>query len=222
MIRASNLVRSVGILAAWAALSLAPSLPTSAQTLANVTAPSASSSKAATKSAAGDAECQMVSEAAGQSRSRGNMELLFSVKLQSRADKVEDAVVPADGREGVYIGSADGKVEGKKLSGTMRISMFSGDCPVPGMRRGAEPPKGLHLCTVNPGGIIETQDGARIRFDGKGYGLFSPEKYRVSMTMAFATDDHRYQWLTPMLGAMEGEVDLKAGTATWNVYLRRS
>ena len=70
------------------------------------------------------------------------MELLFSVKLQDRADKVEDAVVPADGREGVYIGSADGRVEGKKLSGTMRTSMFSGDCPVPGIRKGAEPPKG--------------------------------------------------------------------------------
>ncbi len=81
------------------------------------------------------------------------MELLFSVKLQSRSEKVEDALVPPDGREGVYIGSADGTVEGKKLSGTMRTSMFSGDCPVPGLRKGAELPKGLHLCTVNPGGI---------------------------------------------------------------------
>jgi hypothetical protein len=44
----------------------------------------------------------------------------------------------------------------------------------------------------------------------------------VSMTIAFATDDPRYQWLTPMLGAMEGEFDLKAGTAIWNVYLPRS
>src|SRR5216684_2548392 len=101
-------------------------------------------------------------------------------------------------------------------------SLFSGDCPVPGIRKGAEPPKGLHLCALNPGGIIETLDGARIRFDGKGYGLSSPEKYRVSMTVAFATDDPRYQWLTPILGAMEGEFDSKAGTATWNVYLPRS
>ena len=222
MIAPRNLVKSVGKLAVCATLSLAFYLPTSAQTSANVTAPSTSSSKAAAKLAASGAECQMVSQAAGQSRSRDNMELLFSVKLQDRADKVEDAVVPADGREGVYIGNADGRVEGKKLSGTMRTSMFSGDCPVPGIRKGAEPPKGLHLCTLNPGGIIETQDGARIRFDGKGYGLSSPEKYRVSMTVAFATDDPRYQWLTPMLGTMEGEFDLKANTATWNVYLPRS
>lgn len=150
------------------------------------------------------------------------MELLFTVNLQSHSDKVEDAVVPAEGREGVYIGSAGGKVEGKKISGTMRTSMFSGDCPVPGISKGAEPPKGLHLCTLNPGGIIETQDGAPIRFDGKGYWLSSPQKYRVSMTIAFATDDPRSQWLTPLLGAMEGEFDEKAGTAIWNVYLPRS
>jgi hypothetical protein len=168
------------------------------------------------------AECPMDSQAAGQSRSKDNMELLFSVKLQSHSEKVADSVVPVDGREGEYIGTAEGKVEGKKLSGTMRTNMFSGNCPVPGMRKGAEPPKELHLCTLNPGGIIETQDGARIRFDGKGYGMFSPEKYRMSMTMAFATDDPRYQWLTPRLGAMEGEFDLKAGSATWNVYLPRS
>src|SRR5216684_1916663 len=125
MIAARNLVKSVGKLAVCATLSLGFCLPTSAQTSANVTAPSTSSSKAAVKLAASGAECPMVSQAAGQSRSRGNMELLFSVKLQGRADKIEDAVVPADGREGVYIGNADGRVEGKKLSGTMRTPACS-------------------------------------------------------------------------------------------------
>jgi hypothetical protein len=113
----------------------------------------------------------MVSQVGRQSRSRENTELLFKVKLQSRSDKIEDAVIPADGREGAYIGSADGKVEGKRLSVTMRTSMFSGDCPVPEIRKGEELRKSLYICTVNPGGIIETQDGARIRFDWKGYGL---------------------------------------------------
>jgi hypothetical protein len=232
MIRASNLIRRVGIPTACATLSLAFYLLTGAQTQAKATTQcGASTSKAATKPNESGAECPMVSqvasnstskdgaEAAGQSRSLEDMELLFSVKLQ---DKVAEAVVPANGREGEYLGSVGGEVVGKRLSGTMRTSMFSGNCPVPGMRKGAEAPKGLHLCTLNPGGIIETQDGARIHFDGKGYGMFSPEKYRVSMTMAFATDDPRYQWLTPMLGAMEGEFDVKTGTAIWNVYLPRS
>jgi len=69
MIAARNLVKSVGKLAVCATLSLAFYLPTSAQTSANVTAPSTSSSKAAAKLAASGAECQMVSQAAGQSRS---------------------------------------------------------------------------------------------------------------------------------------------------------
>src|SRR5262249_14257779 len=236
MIRASNQLRSVGILGASAILSLAFYLLTSAQTQANATTEcGASTSKAAVKSNDAGAECPMVRQVAaqstrsddmepvGQSMSRDDMDLLFSARLQDRADKGEaGAVVPVEGREGAYIGSADGKVEGKRLVGTVSTSMFTADCLVPGMRKGAEPPKGLHLCTLNPGGIIETQDGARIHFDGKGYGMFSPEKYRVSMTVAFATDDPRYQWLTPLLGVMEGEYIVKAGTSIWNVYLPRS
>jgi hypothetical protein len=220
--QASHLLRLVGAVSACATLSLALYLPTSAQTWPGATVSSTLPSKTPMTMADSDSGSPMISQVAGQSRSREDMELLFTVKLHGRSDKIEDAVVPAADREGVYISSAAGTVEGKRLSGRMRTSMFSGNCPVPGMRKGEGPPKGLHLCTVNPGGIIETQDGARIRFDGKGYGLFSPQKYRVSMTMAFATDDSRYQWLTPLLGAMEGEVDLKAGAATWNVYLPRS
>ena len=34
------------------------------------------------------------------------------------------------------------------------------------VRSGQSVPEGLHLCTINPVGFIETLDGARIRFDG--------------------------------------------------------
>jgi hypothetical protein len=218
--QANHLLRVVGTVSACAALSLALYSPTSADTCAGGTVSRTSRSKTPTTIADSDSGSPMISQVAGQSRSREDMERLFIVKLHHRSDKIED--IPAADREGEYIGSADGTVEGKRLSGRMRTSMFSGNCPVPGIRKGEEPPKGLHLCTLNPGGIIETQDGARIRFDGKGYGLDSPQKYRVSMRMAFATDDPRYQWLTPLLGAMEGEFDLKTGDATWHVYLPRS
>lgn len=57
---------------------------------------------------------------------------------------------------------------------------------------------------VIPGGYIESDDGARIAFDGKGYGLRSPERYRVRMTMAFRTEDARYGWLNRVLGLMTG------------------
>ena len=72
---------------------------------------------------------------------------------------------------------------------------------------------------MNPVGFIKTPDGARIRFDGRGYGLRSRERYRTSLTLVFATEDTRYAWLTKVLGVMEGEFDEKAGRATWDVYV---
>jgi hypothetical protein len=58
-----------------------------------------------------------------------------------------------------------------------------------------------------------------IEFDGNGYGLRSPERYRVSMTVAFRTDDARYAWLNTLLGVMEGDFNEKSGSAAWRVYV---
>ena len=80
-------------------------------------------------------------------------------------------------------------------------------------------PEGIHLCTINPTGFIETQDGARIRFDGRGYGLRSSEKYQTNLTLVFGTEDVRYEWLTKMIAVMEGAFDEKTGRAGWNVYV---
>jgi hypothetical protein len=147
------------------------------------------------------------------------LEPLFRAVLQYRSELERDAVVPAEGHEGAYIGSGDGSVEGALLRGTMRWSLWSGSCVYPLVRQGEAIPDGLHLCTMNPTGFIDTTDGARIRFDGRGYGLRSPEKYRTSLTMAFGTEDARYTWLTKTLGVMEGEFDEKAGRATWTVHV---
>jgi hypothetical protein len=72
---------------------------------------------------------------------------------------------------------------------------------------------------MSPAGLITTPDGAHIRFDGRGYGLRTPEKYQTSLTLVFATEDTRYAWLTHMLGVMEGESDEKIGRADWRVYV---
>ena len=85
---------------------------------------------------------------------------------------------------------------------------------------GAEWPiraRGLHLCTINPAGFIETPDGARIRFDGRGYGLRSSEKYQTNLTLIFSTEDVRYEWLTKVVAVTDGDFDEKTGRATWNV-----
>ena len=83
-------------------------------------------------------------------------------------------------------------------------------------------PDDLHLCTLSPGGFIETQDGARIRFDGRGYGLCSPERYLVSAALTFQTEVASYEWLTKVLAVMHGEFDEMTGRATWRVFVPKT
>ena len=146
------------------------------------------------------------------------IEPLFRAILQYQSESQPDAVFAAEPHEGAYIGSGDGTVTGDRLRGKIRWSLWSGNCLYPLARSGQPVPAGLHLCTLNPTGLIETQDGARIRFDGRGYGLRSPKKYKTSLTLVFGTEDARYTWLTETLGVMEGEFDEKTGRAIWNVY----
>ena len=163
----------------------------------------------------------VVESVAGNLAERAPLDCLFTATTQFTSEAVADAVVPPEGREGAYLGSGDGIVTGERLRGTLRWSFDSGNCLYPLIRRGQSVPDDLHLCTLNPGGFIDSDDGARIRFDGKGYGLRSPERYRVSMTLVFATEDVRYLWLTRVLGVMEGEFDEKSGRSTWRVYIPR-
>jgi hypothetical protein len=102
--------------------------------------------------------------------------VLFKADLSYRSESQLDAVIDAEGREGIYIGGGDGTVIGDRLHGTVRWSLWSGNCLYPLVRSGQSVPEGLHLCTMNPAGFIETQDGARIRFDGRGYGLRSSRR----------------------------------------------
>ena len=144
---------------------------------------------------------------------------LFDATVRFTSESPADAVVSPDGREGDYLGSGEGVVVGERLRGRLRWSFYSGNCLYPQIRRGETVPDRLNLCTLNPGGYIDSEDGARIAFNGNGYGLRSPERYRVSMTMAFQTDDARYAWLNRQLGMMTGDFDEKTGRAEWHVYV---
>jgi len=146
---------------------------------------------------------------------------LFTAVLQFRSASPADAVVDALD-QGAYIGSGDGTVEGNEVRGTVSWSLYAGDCLYPLIRAGQSVTEDLHLCTLNPGGFIDTHDGARVRFDGRGYGLRSPERYLVSATLTFRTQDASYDWLTKMLAVMHGEFDEKAGRAVWNVLVPKA
>ena len=143
---------------------------------------------------------------------------LFTAVLEFTSDSPADAVVPSDGRDGAYIGSGTGTVDGELLRGTMSWSLYAGNCLYPRIRKGEAVPDDLHLCTLNPAGFLETADGARLRFDGRGYGLRSRDWYRMSATLTFATDAAEYGWLTNVLAVIEGDFDEEAGRAVWHVY----
>lgn len=144
---------------------------------------------------------------------------LFDAAVQFVSEPPVPPVVAAAGREGDYLGDGDGIASGERLHGKLRFSFYSGNCLYPQIRRGIAAPDRLHLCTINPGGYIDSDDGARIDFDGNGYGLRSPERYRVGMTLTFRTDDDRYAWLNRVLGVMDGDFDEKTGRAAWHVYV---
>src|SRR5258708_20982288 len=153
------------------------------------------------------------------SSDENRLESLFKADLQYRSESQSGAVVDAEGRDGVYFGSGDGTATGDRLRGTVRWSLWSGDCLYPLVRSGQSVPEGLHLCTVNPAGFIETPDAARIRFDGRGYGLRSSEKYQTNLTLIFSTEDVRYEWFTKVVSVIDGDFDEKTGRTTWNVYV---
>ena len=155
-------------------------------------------------------------------RASEHLDLLFRAVLQFTSDSASDAVIPSADRDAAYIGTGTGTIDGARLSGAMSWSLYAGNCLYPLIRGGQTVPDTLNLCTLSPGGFIETHDGERIRFDGRGYGLRSSERYLMSATLAFRTEAADYGWLNNVLAIMQGDFDENAGRARWNVFVPRS
>jgi hypothetical protein len=152
-----------------------------------------------------------------------DLEPLFAAELQYNPDV--RVVVAADDREGDLIGTGDGRVVGRRINGTIRWSFYAADCAYLLVKAGVNPGPGQHLCRTNPGGVIETDDGAVIRFDARGYGLrgydsSQPHRWRLTAALQFATADRRYLWLNTTLGIWEGEFDETMGRAHYRAYVR--
>jgi Protein of unknown function (DUF3237) len=150
------------------------------------------------------------------------LERLFEAELQYQSNM--DVVVSADGREGELVGNGVGTVSGEKLKGTIRWSMYAADCDYLLVRAGVHPTRQQSLCKTNPGGVIETEDGAHIWFDAKGYGLRGadparPHLWRLTMALQFSAEDERYVWLNTTLGVWEGEFDENAAHASYQAYM---
>lgn len=149
------------------------------------------------------------------------LEHLFDAEL--RYDPDVGLIVTDEGREGAHIGNGGGSVTGERISGTIRWSFYTNDCAYVFVQAGLEPPPGQHLCTTNPGGVIETEDGAKIWFDARGYGLRgfdanAPHKWSLTMALQLSTDDERYSWLNQTLSIWVGEFDENEGRSHYRAY----
>lgn len=109
--------------------------------------------------------------------------------------------------EGELIGSGNGTFHGPKLRGTIRWTLF-------------EQPGDL-VCTMNPVAVLETEDGAQIRIEGRGYAeraSHDDQRWRVAATLRFDTADERYRWLNEPLGFWEGEFDAAEHRARYRAF----
>jgi hypothetical protein len=110
--------------------------------------------------------------------------------------------------EGELIGSGDGSVAGPAIAGTLVWTLF-------------ERPGTLN-CGMDPVAVIETEEGARVRLEGRGFARRSDEASRiwdVAATLRFESDHERYAWLENALGVWEGEFDAEAHRARYQAYL---
>jgi hypothetical protein len=132
-----------------------------------------------------------------------SLQHLFDAELRYRPDMTPIVTTG----EGQLIGSGDGTLRGPSLRGTIKWTLF-------------EQPGEL-VCGMNPVVALETDDGATVRIEGRGYGRrerADDQRWRVAATLRLDTPDERYAWLDGALGVWEGEFDAEQHRARYRAY----
>ena len=135
------------------------------------------------------------------------LEHLFDPELRYRHDA--EPLVSGEGRAGRLVGSGEGAVEGSRVAGSLRWTLFE----VPGDL----------VCVMEPVAVIETEDGARIDLEARGHARRSTVQdrvWKVAAALRFESADERYGWLDEALGVWEGEFDADALRARYRAYLQ--
>ena len=101
-------------------------------------------------------------------------------------------------RQGAYLGSGDGSIDGPDVHGNVRWDLNE----VTGER----------ACEMYFSGVIDTHDGASLAFETLGFGRVpdpeaDPHRWVVTASVQIATDDPRYAWLSEQPAAWLGEFD---------------
>lgn len=135
--------------------------------------------------------------------------------VSDMAPVVEPDVVP-----GRLLGNGTGTIRGPHLEGILRWSFFEEDCAWdPGMvgeHRRSRADQGRSVCRTYPRGVIETEEGATLQFEARGFALRRRDdpEWTLASTVRFVTDHDAYQWLTDGLVVYEGTFDERTGTAS--------
>ena len=111
--------------------------------------------------------------------------------------------------DGALIGSGDGAVHGPQLNGKLEWTLFEQAAST--------------VCRMAPVARITTDDGAQIRFEGRGYATRpspSDPSWRVAATLYLTTDDSRYAWLDGALALWEGEFNEVTHHARYRALLQ--
>ena len=120
------------------------------------------------------------------------LEHLFDAELEYRA-----GMAPlAEHGDGELIGSGEGSVDGERVRGALRWTLFEAG--------------GDLVCTMHPILTIHTEDGASIRIEGRGNAhraTRTDQLWFVAATLLFSANEESYGWLDGALGVWEGEFD---------------
>ena len=125
---------------------------------------------------------------------------------------------------GQLLGNGTGTIQGPGLNGALRWSFFEEDCAWdPGMLqqyRKESSDLGGSVCRTYPRGVIETEDGALLQFEGQGFALRRDNDpvWIVGSTVRFVTDAEQYSWLNDVLAVYDGTFNERTGTATWSFH----
>jgi hypothetical protein len=137
------------------------------------------------------------------------LEQLFAVELQFRPEM--PAVVSSEGRTGRLLGSGDGHINGPRIKGRIRWSIFED--------------QGAGECMTNIAGVIETNDGSRIGIETRGFGVVPdparPSRWKMNAAIQFKADG-KYGWLQSVLAVWDGFFDMETGRHSYQAYTGQS
>jgi hypothetical protein len=138
----------------------------------------------------------------------GNQQL-FQAEFHYRPNTPPVELPQQASRSGDLLGSGDGSVRGAMLQGRVHWSLFEVQGPV---------------CETNLVGVITADDGARVKFETRGYGVVpdpnQPHLWDMPAVVRFWTESPAYHWLNTTLARWEGTFDMRRGVHTYQAYYR--